>query len=273
MNTLVDKIINTLFVSDENDEFQIMKGMIQRYATEGKFRPITVTAVTDEATAKAALAVIKEHSNRMTFMRTDYNFCGVNNHTPKEDQIVLIDPKFDALVDVEVMASAFNMDKADFIGRRILIDDFGGLSNVLCAVVDREWFMCFDRLISSEQVYNPRGLYYNHFLHHHGVYSCSPFENAVLFVTAAQTVTAIDIFTPTGATSATAAAKETIQLVTVATGTNIPYAKCTWTSSDDDVATVNSMGTVYVKTTDEVTITATSLYNGAVSKTFVINED
>ena len=166
MMSLIDKIIKVLYTSDNFDEFLYMKNIIKQYGIEGKFAMISITPVTDEASAKLALTTIKNYSNKLTFMSKNYNHAGVRTYTAKEDQIVLIDTAFDALIDVEVLASAFNMDKADFIGRRILVDDFGGLTNVLCAVVDKSWFMVYDKLIRTEEVYNQQGLYYNYFLHH-----------------------------------------------------------------------------------------------------------
>jgi hypothetical protein len=229
-----------------------------------------VNAVTSEATAKIALAKIKEISNNMTFMSKNYNYAGVNNHSQKSDQIILISTAFDALVDVEVLASAFNMDKADFIGRRVLVDDFGGLANVLCIVVDKDWFMDYDRLISSEQVYNPQGRYFNNFLHHHGVYSVSRFENAVMFQTATPTVSAVTV-TPDAASLANLKAA-TYQLVVEATGTNYAPSKCTF-ASDTAGVVVNSSGMVSVPATledVEVTITATNVFNTSIADDFVI---
>ena len=270
MQSVIDKIISGMYVSDEQDEFLIMKAVIGQYGVEGKFIPVVVNVVNSEATAKIALAKIKEVSNNMTFISTNYNFAGVNTHTPKAEQVVLISTAFDALIDVEVLASAFNMDKADFIGRRVLIDDFGGLSGVLCAVVDKEWFMDFDRLISAEQIYNPEGRYFNNFLHHHGVYSVSRFENAVLFVTSAPTVASVTV-TPDSATLANGK-KATYQLVTEASGTNYPPSKCSF-ASDNESVYVNSSGMVSVPTglTDVgVTITATSVFDPTKSDTFVV---
>ena len=270
MQSLIDKIVTGMYTADEQDEFLIMKALIGQYGVEGKFTPVVVNDVTSEATAKIALAKIKEYSNNMTFMSTAYNYAGVTQHSPKQDQIVLISTAFDALVDVEVLASAFNMDKADFIGRRVLIDDFGGLANVLCIVVDKEWFMDFDRLISAEQIYNPQGRYFNNFLHHHGVYSVSRFENAVMFQTATPTVSAVTV-TPDTASLANGKTT-TYQLVVEATGTNYAPSKCTF-ASDNDGVYVNSSGMVSVGSglSDVfVTITATNVFNPDVSDDFVI---
>lgn len=273
MMSLVDKIIRKLYTSDNFDEFLYMKNIIHQYGVEGKFAMIPVSPVTDEVSAKAAMVTIKDYSNKLTFMSSDFNHAGVKTFTLKEDQIVLIDTNFDALVDVEVLAAAFNMDKADFIGRRILVDDFGGLSNVLCAVVDKSWFMVYDKLIRTEEVYNQQGLYYNYFLHHWQTISASMFSNALLFVTAAPTVTAIDLLPAT----ATASAGGAIQFVVEATGTNNPPTKSTYalTGATSDNTSINSLGLLVLGddetgTAGEITVTATNVFNDAITDTAVV---
>lgn len=269
-SNLIDKIVQSLYTSDNLDEFLLMKGLIHQYGVEGKFKMIAVTPVTDEATAKLALKTIKSTSNKLTFMSKDYNFAGVNTVTPKEDQIILIDTDFDAMVDVEVLAAAFNMDKADFIGRRVLVDNFGGLTNVLCALVDRDWFMVYDKLITSEEVYNPKGLYYNYFLHHWQVMSTSQFANAVLFVTVAPTVATV-VLTPA---TATVAKGQSLQFNVEVTGTGNPPSKCTFEVDGTD-SYISSTGLLIVGENESVvggdlTVTATNVFDGSKSDTATI---
>lgn len=274
MMSLIDKITSNLYTSDNYDEFLLMKNLIHQYGQEGKFAIETVSSVTDEASAKSALSTIKKVSNDLTFMSPNFNYAGVHTHTLKEDQIVLVDTEFDAIVDVEVLASAFNMDKADFIGRRILVDDFGGLDNVLCAVVDRNWFMIWDNLMRTEDIYNPQGLYYNYFLHHHQIVSASPFANAVLFVTVAPTLSSIDIKPAT----VTTFAGDTVQFVVEATGTNDPPSKADFTisgnsSSDTYIASNGMLVLADDETGDgsnQITVTATSTYNDTITDTAVV---
>ncbi|WP_459617443.1 phage major capsid protein, partial [Enterobacter hormaechei] len=56
---------------------------------------------------------------------TNYNANGVYTHTPKEEQYVIEDATFNATIDVEVLAKAFNMDKAQFSGQTKLVDSWG----------------------------------------------------------------------------------------------------------------------------------------------------
>ena len=68
-------------------------------------------------------------SNQLTFMSTKYNADGVTTTTPKNDQYIFMDSMFNAEYDVNVLASAFNMDKATFSGKLKLIDDWTTFDN------------------------------------------------------------------------------------------------------------------------------------------------
>jgi len=264
-SSLIDKIVSVMYTSDNYDEFIIMKNLINQYGIEGKFAMIAVSPVIDEATAKLAMTKIKEVSNDLIFMKSDFNHAGVITNTPKDDQIVLINTKFDAVIDVELLATAFNMSKTDFAVRRVLVDDFGGLQNVICAIVDKDWFMAYDNLITSEEIYNPAGLYYNYFLHHWQVMSTSQFANAVLFVTVAPTLISLNV-TPALANVAKGSA---IQLVVEATGLNNPSSKVVWTHDGTDTY-ISSTGLMLVgkaEATPIITVTATSTVDALITDT------
>lgn len=272
VSMLVDKIFSAMYTSDEYDEFLMMKNLINVYGVEGKFAIETVNPVSDEQTAKTALSAIKSVSNKLTFLSTDYNYAGVHTYTDKKDQIVLIDADFDAIVDVEVLASAFNMSKADFIGRRKLIDNFGGLSNVLCAIVDREWFMVYDKLIRTEEERNKQGLYYNVFLHHWQVLSVSPFANAVLFVTQEPVLDSITL-TPSTATVPKGTTAQFVPSATSSVGNAPSKVTYTLTGATSDNTFISTVGLLYVasdETATEITVTATSTYDETITATATV---
>lgn len=268
LENLVNKIVQALYVGDSYDEFLIMKHLIAQYAIEGKFAVEVVAPVTDEATAKAALAKIKEVSNKMTFISDKYNYAGVKTCTLKPDQVILVTPEFEALLGVEVLAYVFNMDKAELNGRVVLIDDFGGLENVLCAVVDKNFFMVYDTVFDSSSIYNQDGRYYNYVLHHHGIMSVSPFANAVLFVTEEPEITELKVYPET----ANVTPGQFLQLRVEVEGDNYPPSKVKF-EADDEAVIINSMGLVYIgknavgDSDGIITITATSVYDDQVTAT------
>lgn len=256
---LVGKIIESVYTSDEYDEFLLMKNIFREAGERGALYPITIPDPTDTDTGKTAMVAIRKAALDLTFMSDKYNLMGVTTHTPTSEQVIFLLTSIAATVDVEVLASAFNMDKTDFIGRRVIVDDFGGLEEegVVAIAVDRDWFMVFDNYIAMTEVYNGARLYWNYFLHHWETLSYSPFKNAVAYTTQAPTVTAVTV-TP-GTASIVGATGGTVHLTAKVDGTGLISPNVTWTL--EGAGTIDNKGLVTIPAgtaTGTTTVTATS---------------
>ena len=187
----LSKVFESVYASANLDEYLQTKQLIQFYATNdniNRFFDVEVSAVTDEATAKALATKIRAYSNKLEFMSNKYNYAGVTTHTPKEDQVLLINTDTEAYMDVNVLAYAFNMEKADpsaIVSKVVTLDDFGDETDTAtqAILVDRDWFMIYSQLYQMEEQNNALHLYFNRFLHIWKVYSTSEFANAVRFTT------------------------------------------------------------------------------------------
>lgn len=292
MNDLITYIMNAIYVSASYDEFLTMKYLLARNILNCRMYPVEIDAVS-EANMKSIVTTIKGTSNLIEFPSRKYNPAGVFQHTPKSEQYIIIDTQFDASMDVNVLASAFNMDKADFMGRRISIDGFGNLDNdrlaelfaddpyyvevtaeeqaalneIPLALVDNNFFMIYDNLNEFREVENGQGLYWNYFFHQWKTFSTSPFSNALLYVPATPAVTSVEV-TPA---SATAAAGTSLALTTTVVTTG--YAPQTVTySSDNDGVTITEGGVVQIDkdATGTATITVTSTFDSTKSDTVAL---
>lgn len=181
VSDLISRIVDSMYTGSEFDEFITMKELIRTWAYDGKFYTVEVPEV-NATNMKSIVSTIKGVSNKMEFMNSIYNPYGVATFTKKNKQVLITSAEFDAIMDVEVLASAFNMSKAEFMGRRVMIDEFTGMDGVVAILVDEDFFMVFDNMIQFTEQYNGQGLYWNYFLHVWKTYSISPFANAVLFV-------------------------------------------------------------------------------------------
>lgn len=263
ISDLIARIVDSLYTGSEFDEFLVMKQLIVDAANDGKMYAVTIPEVTPD-NAKTIVAKIKGVSNSMEFMSTTYNSMGVLNYTKKENQIFLIDAAFDAMIDVEVLASAFNMSKAEFMGQRVLIDNFGELTGVYAAIVDKDWFMVFDNWIGFTENYNGQGLYWNYFYHCWKTFSTSPFSNAVLFTTNATSVTSVIVTPPTAELTKGSSMQFSAAVVTSG---YVPKG-VTWSVSgaSDTVSTITPDGLLTVPTAEQnttLTVTATSVYDAS----------
>lgn len=291
---LIAKIVDSMYTGANYDEFQTMKYMLAKHVLDGRMYPVTIPTVSD-TNMKTIVSTIKGVSNNYEFMSSKYNLAGVQNYSMKADQYLLINSKFDATMDVEVLASAFNVDKAEFAGKRVLVDSFGSLDidrlNILfaddptyteisatdlealdaipCILVDKDWFMIFDNYFNFTEQYNGEGLYWNYWYHVWKTFSVSPFANNALFIPGTPKVTKVTVSPAT----ATVKAGQKIALSAVVQTEYFAPQSVDWTSNTDD-ATVNKSGVVTVGADvvagTQITITATSTYDSKKSGTSTI---
>lgn len=209
---LISKIVDAVYTAAEYDEFLLFKYLLIKSISHGKMKPISIGAGTD---IKESAIQFRGISNKLPFMSSEYNEAGVTNNTPKDRQIIFMDAMYNAQYDVEVLASAFNMDKADFMGRLFLIDDWTSfdmdrfdvimsesdgleavtadelalLADVKAVMLDDRWFQVYDNNNKFTEKYVASGLYWNYFYHVWKTISYSPFANAVVFVSNSSTIT------------------------------------------------------------------------------------
>jgi hypothetical protein len=211
VQNLIAKIVDAVYTAAEYDEFLLFKYLLIKAISHGKMYPTSIGAGTD---LSEAAVQFRGTSNLLPFMSSEYNEVGVKTNTPKERQVIFMDAMFNAQFDVNVLASAFNMDKADFMGRLFLIDnwtDFDNerfdiiransdgieevtaeelalLANVKAVILDDNWFQVYDNNNKFTEKYVASGLYWNYFYHTWKTVSNSPFANAVVFITQAADV-------------------------------------------------------------------------------------
>lgn len=279
LDRFIAGLVDSMYKSATLDEFILMKQLISEYGEGGRFIVEPITAVTDAASAREAMIKIKAVSDGMTIFNNAMNYAGVWTSTPKEDQYLITTPDFNARMDVDVLAAAFHMDKAEFAGHVIVVDNIGDLADngIEAILVDKNWYQVYDYLRTFKTAYNGEGLYWNYFYHVWTVYSLSPFSNAVAFGSTTATVTNLTV-TPT---TATVKAGGSVQLETAVTGAGNPTSKCTFTISGatDPETTVSSMGRVILGSLEkgsegtsknQITVTATSVQDTSKTATCTI---
>lgn len=227
--TLVDNIIQSLYTGAEYDEFLITKQLIVEYANKGFFYEVQIPEPSAD-NIHDLVTQVKSYSNQLEFLSTKYNPMGVPTYSDKSRQYIIMDTSIDAMIDVNVLAAAFNMDKAEFMGRKVLIDNFGELTGAKIALVDEAFFQIYDVLLQFESVRNPEGLYWNYFLHKWNVFSVSRFAPAILFTTAENEITNITI----APTSGSHDNGTNFNITATLTKTGYPNTKCNWTLSGNE---------------------------------------
>ena len=273
LDRFIAGLVDSMYKSATLDEFIQMKQLISEWNNNGRFIVEPIAPVTDAASAREAMIKIKAVSDGMTIFNNQMNYAGVWTSTPKDEQYLITTPDFNARMDVDVLAAAFHMDKAEFAGHVIVVDNIGDLGDdgIEAILVDKNWYQVYDYLRTFKTAYNGEGLYWNYFYHVWMVYSLSPFANAVAFGTATPTVTNVTV-TPT---EATVKAGGTVQITTSVTGTGDPTSKCSFalTGNTDPETVVNTMGKVILgskETGPTITVTATSVQDTSKTATCTI---
>lgn len=300
---LIARVVDSLYTGMNYDEYVVMKYMLAREILSGQMEPQTVAAASDAAGLKANAAALRAASTALTFLKTDYNRAGVYNATERNRQYLIVDANFEANMDVEVMAAAFHMEKAEFLGHLIVIDSWTehdaarlaelfandstytaftdgeitnlGLINGL--IVDRDWWMVFDNFQNMTENYNGEGLYWNYWLHVWKTFSCSPFANAIVFVTSAGTPTGVTVSPATATVLPGTSAKFS---ATVA-GSGIFDKSVKWSVAQTSGTTKPKAGTTIDpwtgvlnvasdETLESLTVTATSVAKNSVTGTATV---
>lgn len=299
LTDLISRIIEQVYTGANYDEFIIMKYMIAREALSGEIASVTIPAV-NASNAREVTSTMVTQAKNMSYMSSLYNRAGVKNYTDPKYLITILTTDISSIFDVEVLALSFNMEKAELLGNQIGVDGFGIVDNerlemifaddpytnyvpftdselsqlqtISALMVDKDWFMVFDNLIDFNEFYNGEGLYYTYRYHVWKTFSTSPFQNAVLFTTAVNSVISVTI----SPASATVAKGNTIQLYADVATTGFASKSVQWSVSGTDTTTsaIDETGALYVNQNEAnttLTVTAVSLEDPSISGTATIN--
>lgn len=292
--SLIEKIYESLASANNYDEFNVMKYLVALNIVNGNIKSISIPPLSNDDNIKSVVTQIKATSNKMKFLTGNYNISGVKTHSKHEEQTVIVTADFDAAMDVNVLAAAFNMEKAEFLSKRLMVDSFGDidiirlaqcapetcenitydangnvtsaslkgitteqlveLGEIPAVIIDDDFLQIYDRLITMEDIRNPDGLYTNAFLHCWKIISVSPFAPAATF---SDSVAAVNTVTISPA-SATVVPNSEIQFNAKVSGTGFFNKTVKWTlkGANSSKTYVDVRGTVFIGA-DETATTLT----------------
>lgn len=297
LNNLVAQLMNTPNNADEYDEFNIMKNLIAEYETRWGFYKYHLDDYpADDASGKAFLTALQTLGGKLQFPSSVYSGTDVPVFAQPSELVLLVTPEAQASLNVNTLAALFNVDLAKVSYRTVLIDEFP-IPDAVALLTTEDFFVCHDTLYNTTSFWNPQTLTTTYWLNHWGVYSVSPFVPAILFTTAAGTVTPAIKQAVTGLTvtaePGTVELGGSVGIVTKLNGTIDPadsdadvlvrpdaciYNVSAETPAGDDPATepakpvqlnartrVDNYGVLHVQKTglkpgDVITVTATSTY-------------
>ena len=129
MATLSSAIVNELYNSSAIEDYEAMKELLKDICEEKK---ITICDMNGNGGNMDSLTkAIQTLATNMTRPSTRYNFSGFKKaFNKKEDLVLIIDSVTQAKLNVDSLASAFNMAKKDLVSNIIVVDELPEINYV-----------------------------------------------------------------------------------------------------------------------------------------------
>lgn len=195
-----------LYMSNEIAEFKWAKELLRQTVQKGYVPTVAVSEVINETTGKEFVIAVKDCVADFMFPSKDYNMLKamtkgsqtINTWVKPENTVLVAPQKLYNKVDVNVLASAFNLDKADFLaGNKLAVDDLGYIRintaesgdpvykyyKLQGMIFDKHFTQIYDKKITMKNNYIASALVDQRYLHIWQTYSTSPFADVVAFVT------------------------------------------------------------------------------------------
>lgn len=286
--SFIDEAVSMMYTSYQYDCYQVSKYMLAIRMCDGTMTSIKINDY-DNLTNRQKVSAIKNISNLMTFLSPNYNPAGVHRVTQFENQLLIINTKFQADYSTDVLATSYFRGDAELMNAQsALVDGFENfddarlkkvlkssytpftedekkfLANVPAVLLADDFFMnyyyAFDGASETTETsfVNPTTLENNHFLHVWRVFSTSPFANNAIFTKDDVTVTGVTV----SPSKVTASAGQSVQFSADVKTTGFANKGVTWESSNDKVV-INESGKAQIAAdaTGTATITAKSVFD------------
>lgn len=178
---LADELIAQLHTGVQYDEYIAMRDNLKDIITREGIKKIQTTVVSDNATAKEFMKQLKTVIAKMNFRSKEY--CTFETSSSLDDLILFVKPEMLAELDVELLASAFNVSSVDIKTRVFVVDTFGD-ETTQALLIDRGAFKVHPTLYNLETSRNAQGMFTNYHLNVEYIISTSIMYNACVFTTA-----------------------------------------------------------------------------------------
>ena len=270
LEEFITSISNSLYNGAYIDMFRFTKNIVSGAYQGNKGVIQTVSAVTDQASAKAFVQTARELFLNFQLPSTSYNAWTKNDGSGRpitawcnsEDIVMIIRNDVRAKIDVQDLATAFNVDYADMLGRVVTVDNFDSYddegtkvfdgSNILGVIADKSWFRIKTQDMFMENFYNPNNRTMQYFLNVIRMYNFSLFANGVILATSAPSVASTKIEYLETSPEVTAGEKIKLHIKTT------PF-----TANDTITFTSSATGKATVEKIDNRTVEVTGVASGS----------
>ena len=280
LEDLISGLINSLYNGCYITRYNQAKGLPLAALKANNVQFENVSAVTDKATANALLEKLRATFMKMQFPSTKYNAWNkvkggdyaLKAWSNPEDIVVLISADVEAKLDVQSLAEAFNLTRAEWLGRKISVDDFSQYnedgsvavdgSGILAVIADKSWFKIKTQDFAMDEFFNASNRCWNYFLNDVRMVNYSVFGQCVVLCTSGANPSIDATAIEAGASTATVVEGEKVSISYELTPVNAT-STVTASSSAEGKATVAVVGKhVEITGVDAGSATITITANG-----------
>lgn len=258
LESFVNGITQSLYNGAYIDRYNMTKGLVAQAYNTNTVKVEVIDEPNTEALAKAFLTKARTMFLNFQEPTADYNAWrqvggygrDVMTWTEAEDIVFLIRNDVGAYLDVNVLAQAFNVDKAKLLGRIKYVKDFteydvqGNVvvdgSDIVAMIADKAWFRIKNQEITMDEFYNANNRTWQMYLNDVNMYQYSLFCNAVVFATEEPEVTITGLEGSASTVTVAEGESVTVNISTTPAQANSPEIEVESTSELVATATISN---------------------------------
>ena len=196
LSEMTARILQAPLTGAEFDQFLMIKHALANLKTaQVKIGKTAYNGLTAKEKANLITTTVKAYVKKLKFLSNDYNAQGVMTFSRPTDLYLFVPADISAFLDVEQLATAFNISKVELPTRVLDIDNFqkvntGGDASsnpyvedtdALFYLIDKDAIQLYETLNESESFRNPQAKYTNIWFDRWGIIASCHFANAIKF--------------------------------------------------------------------------------------------
>ena len=196
LSEMTARILQAPLTGAEFDQFLMIKHALANLKTaQVKIGKTAYNGLTAKEKANLITTTVKSYVKKLKFLSNNYNAQGVMTFSRPTDLYLFVPADISAFLDVEQLASAFNISKVELPTRVLDIDNFQKVNtgndassnpyvedtDALFYLIDKDAIQLYETLNESESFRNPQAKYTNIWFDRWGIIASCHFANAIKF--------------------------------------------------------------------------------------------
>lgn len=233
LENFIDGLTQSLYNGAYIDEYNLTKGLVSSAYASNQIKVEVMPAPTTRDLARDFVTRARTIFLNMQTPSPNFNAWrqvggygrDILTWSNPEDIVMLVRNDVGAFLDVNLLATVFNIDKSVLLGNIIYVNDFDVYdndgtktfdgSNIYAMIADKSWFRIKEQEITMDEFYNANNRTWQYYLNVVRMYSYSLFSNAVAFATKNPEVNISSMrFTDTSVTLESVGDEKTLTLIT-----------------------------------------------------------